>query len=175
VHVLLATDADWIVDEVTAALGDSDVRFTVCRDGRAVAGQVREAVPDLAILDLQVGSMGGMAVTMALRLDESAGVLPHVRVLMLLDRSADIHLARRSAAEGWLVKPLDSLRLRRAADAIVAGGSHTEGVEAGADPVDAMIPVPADDADGADGDTADAGSGGADETDPAEEEAATAG
>jgi DNA-binding response OmpR family regulator len=142
VHILLATDADWIVDEVTAALGGDDVHFTVCREGRAVAGQVAERVPDLAILDLQIGSMGGMAVTMSLRLDESAGLVEHVPVLMLLDRRADLHLARRSGAEGWLVKPLDALRLRRAADAIVSGGVHTEGLAPDAAPVDAMVPLP---------------------------------
>jgi len=65
VHILLATDADWIVDEVIAALGDDDVHFTVCREGRVVAAEVKQQVPDLAILDLQIGSMGGMAVTMA--------------------------------------------------------------------------------------------------------------
>ncbi len=141
-HILLATDADWIVDEVTAALGDDDVHFTVCREGRAVARQVNERMPDLAILDLQVGSMGGMAVTMALRLDESAGVVDHLPVLMLLDRRADLHLARRSGAEGWLIKPLDSLRLRRAVDAILGGGVYTEALAADAAPVDAMIPLP---------------------------------
>ena len=141
-HILLATDADWIVDEVTAALGDDDVHFTVCREGRVVARQVGERLPDLAILDLQVGSMGGMAVTMALRLDESAGMLDHVPVLMLLDRRADLHLARRSGAEGWLVKPLDALRLRRAVDAIAAGGVYTEGLAADAPPVDPMVPLP---------------------------------
>ena len=66
---------------------------------------------DIAIFDLQIGSMGGMAVTMSLRLDESAGGVPHVPVLMLLDRVADVHLARRSGADGWLVKPLDPLRV----------------------------------------------------------------
>lgn len=145
-HILLATDADWIVDEVTAALGDDDVHFTVCREGRAVAGQVSERLPDLAILDLQVGSMGGMAVTMSLRLDESAGVVDHVPVLMLLDRQADMHLARRSGAEGWLVKPLDALRLRRATDAILAGGAYTEGLAADAAPVTPMVPLPDSDA-----------------------------
>lgn len=73
--------------------------------------------------------MGGMAVTMSLRLDESAGTLEHVPVLMLLDRRADIHLARRSGAEGWIIKPLDSLRLRRAALAVAGGGRYTEGIE----------------------------------------------
>jgi CheY-like chemotaxis protein len=128
VHILLATDADWIVDEVTAALGGPETSFTVCREGRVVSDVVEQRTPDLAILDMQIGSMGGPAVTMALRLDESAGALPHVPVLMLLDRQVDLHLARRTGAEGWLVKPLDALRLSRAAAAIVGGGTYTEGV-----------------------------------------------
>jgi DNA-binding response OmpR family regulator len=142
VHILLATDADWVVDEITAALDGDDVRFTVCRDGRVVADQVAQRVPDLAIFDLQIGSMGGMAVTMSLRLDESAGALPHVPVLMLLDRAADLHLARRSGAEGWIIKPLDALRLRRAAEAVADGGTFTEGLPPDAPPVEAMIPLP---------------------------------
>jgi DNA-binding response OmpR family regulator len=127
VHILLATDADWIVDEVTAALGGPETSFTVCDEGRVVTEVVAERVPDVAVLDLQIGSMGGMAVTMDLRLDESSGALPHVRVLMLLDRVADVHLARRSGAEGWLIKPLDPLRLKRAVAAVSAGRTFTEG------------------------------------------------
>jgi DNA-binding response OmpR family regulator len=132
VHILLATDAPWIVDEVTAALGGPDTRFTICREGRAVAAVVRDDTPDLVIADLQIGTMGGIAVTMALRLDESVGMLPHVPVLMLLDRPADGFLARRSGAEGWLVKPLDALRLKRAVLAIGRGERYTEGVPAAA-------------------------------------------
>jgi len=139
VHILLATDADWIVDEVVNALGGTDDTFTVCRDGRVVADQVRDREPDLAVFDLQAGSMGGMAVTMSLRLDESSGALPHVPVIMLLDRAADVHLARRCGAEGWLIKPLDALRLKRAAKAVVNGGVYTEGVPVDAAPVESMI------------------------------------
>ena len=127
-HILLATDADWIVDEVTAALGGPDTSFTVCREGRLVSKLVAERAPDLAVLDLQVGSMGGMAIAMALRLDESGGTLPHVNVLMLLDRRADVYLAQRSSAEGWLIKPLDALRLKRAALAVLSGETYQEGV-----------------------------------------------
>ncbi len=138
-HILLATDADWIVDEVTNALGGPGDTFTVCREGRVVAEQVAEQTPDLAIFDLQIGSMGGMAVTMSLRLDESAGRLPHVPVLMLVDRRADLHLARRCGAEGWLIKPLDALRLKRAAKAIAEGGVYSEGLAADAEPVEPMV------------------------------------
>ena len=90
-HILLATDADWIVDEVSAALGGPDTSFTVCRDGRLVSRLVAERSPDVVIVDMQIGSMGAMAVVKALRLDESAGALPHVRVVMLLDRVADLY------------------------------------------------------------------------------------
>lgn len=142
VHLLIATDADWIVDEITAALGSDDTSFTVCREGRVVADEVEAKTPDLAIFDLQIGSMGGMAVTMSLRLDESAGRLPQVPVLMLLDRRADIHLARRCSADGWLIKPLDPLRLRRAADALLAGLRYTEGIESDDGvPLDPMINI----------------------------------
>jgi len=130
-----------LVAEITAALGGDDVSFVVCRDGRVVSDQVGERLPDLVVCDLQIGSMGGMAVTMALRLDESAGMLDHVPVLMLLDRAADLHLARRSGAEGWLVKPLDALRLSRAADALVSGGTYPEGLADDAKPVESMIPL----------------------------------
>jgi DNA-binding response OmpR family regulator len=133
VHVLIATDAQWVLDEVVAALGNASTTFTVTSDGREVASLVTSHAPDVAILDLQVGTMGGMAITMNLRLDHSKGNAPHVPVLMILDRDADIHLARRSGANGWIIKPLDSLRLRTAVNAVVAGGEYHEGVPQPAD------------------------------------------
>jgi two-component system nitrate/nitrite response regulator NarL len=93
-----------------------------------VSKAIKQRTPDLAVLDLQCGSMGAMAVTMDLRLDHSDGRAPSVPVLMLLDRVADVHLAKRSGAQGWLIKPLDSLRLRRAANAVAAGEVWHEGV-----------------------------------------------
>ena len=117
-----------MLDDIIAALGTPETSFTVCRDGRDVTLAVTQRTPDAAVLDLQVGSMGAMAVTMNLRLDESGGRLPHIPVVMLLDRIADVHLARRSGAEGWLVKPIDSLRLRRAVKEVCSGGVWHESV-----------------------------------------------
>ncbi len=118
-HILVATDADYVLNEVVAALGASDVSFTVVSDGRAVVQAAKARTPDLVVLDLQVGSMGGMATAMALRLDASAGLVQPVRILMLLDRAADIHLAKRSGADGYLVKPLSPLALKRVAREIL--------------------------------------------------------
>ena len=131
-RALLATDAPWLVDELVAALGGPDMSFTVVSEGREVAKVVAAndgATYDVGIFDLQIGSMGGMAVTMSLRLDESAGTVPRVPVVMLLDRFADVHLSRRSGADGWLVKPLDPLRIRRAVRAVTSGGTYREGFD----------------------------------------------
>ncbi|MDQ3293182.1 MAG: response regulator [Actinomycetota bacterium] len=129
--VLLATDADWIADDVEAALGgDHEVRRV--RRGVDVTGEVASSPPDLVVLDLQIGNMGGMATCLTLRLESGARRLPRLPLIMLLDRHADVFLARRSDADGWLVKPIDAFRLRRAATAVLAGGVWHEGVPAGA-------------------------------------------
>lgn len=125
-EVLIATDADWVYDEVEAALADEDTRVSRVRAGRDVLAAVGQEEPDLVVLDLQIGSMGGIAACLDLRHEEGAGRLGHVPVLMLLDRDADVHLARRSGAEGWLVKPLDAFRLRRAATELLEGRTWAE-------------------------------------------------
>ena len=123
--VLLATDADWIADDVEAALG-GDHRVLRVRRGSDVPGEVSRLRPGLVILDLQIGNMGGMATCMSLRLEAGAGRLPSVPILMLLDRADDEFLAKRSDADGWLVKPADAFRLRRAATALLDGGQWKE-------------------------------------------------
>jgi DNA-binding response OmpR family regulator len=102
--------------------------------GPEVVSFVAEESPDLVIVDMQMGNMGGMAVTLELRLQESYDAIDHIPVLMLLDRRPDVFLARRSGAEGWLVKPLDPLRLRRAVTALLHDGTF-------ADPSFSPVPV----------------------------------
>lgn len=101
--------------------------------GAAAVAAVEEQEPDLAILDFQIGNMGAIAVTLELRLEESADRLEHVPVLVLVDRRPDVFLARRSDADGWLVKPLDPIRVRKAVTALLAGGTYYD---------DSYLPVP---------------------------------
>jgi DNA-binding response OmpR family regulator len=127
--VLLATDADWIFDEVEAALSGPDLTVYRVRAGADVLPALDEVEPDLVILDLQIGNMGGMAACMAIRHEEAADRIPITAVLMLLDRAADTFLARRCEADGWLIKPLDAFRLAKAARILLDGQSYVEGAE----------------------------------------------
>jgi DNA-binding response OmpR family regulator len=122
--ILIASDAPWVHDEVRSVLAGGDTTVRAVRSGAEVRPTVQERRPDLVIVDMQIGNMGGMATCLDLRLEEGAGRVGHVPVLMLLDRRADVFLARRSGADGWLLKPLDPIRLRRAAGTLLRGGTY---------------------------------------------------
>ena len=125
--VLLATDADWVIEEVAAALSAPEITFRVVRSGHEVRPAVEASTPDLVILDFQIGNMGGMAACLDLRLESGMGRLPRVPVLMLADREADVFLARRSDADAWLVKPLNPLLLRRTAQELLQRDTASAG------------------------------------------------
>jgi DNA-binding response OmpR family regulator len=122
-EVLIATDAEAVFAEVEAALVDESTSIVRVRSGPAVAAAVAESTPDLVVLDMQIGNMGGIAACLHLRHEAGADRLPPVPVLMLLDRQVDVFLARRSGADGWVVKPLEAYSLRTVATAILAGES----------------------------------------------------
>ena len=131
--IVIASDAPLVRADVAAALGDPGTELIEVHTGFDVAPTVDEHEPDLVVVDMQMGNMGAMAVCMNLRLEASWDNLPTVPVLILLDRRADVFLARRAGAEGWVVKPLDPLRLRRAASALIDGGTYHD---------DSLQPVP---------------------------------
>ncbi len=122
-HVLLATDADSLAEEVFAALAREGTTVSRIRNGADVRPAVTELEPDLVVLDLQIGNMGGIAASIDLRLEAEAGRVPETRILMLLDRDADQWLARQAQADAELVKPITSLALRQAAEALLEDSS----------------------------------------------------
>jgi DNA-binding NarL/FixJ family response regulator len=124
--VLIATDADWIFEDVDAALSDEGTNVARVRAGRDVSAAVQRLQPSLVVLDLQIGNMGGIATALDLQQGFDTGEVPRVPILLLLDRPADVPIARRTGVEGWLVKPVDAFRLRRAARAIAAGETYFE-------------------------------------------------
>src|SRR5581483_10040973 len=118
--VVVASDAHWVRDHVRAALCGPGFELIEVERGRDVRAAVAEHEPALALVDLQIANMGGMAVSLDLRLGESGGRRPPVPILPRLDREAVRFLARRSTADAMLVKPIDAGTLRRTVKTLLA-------------------------------------------------------
>jgi DNA-binding response OmpR family regulator len=139
--IVAASDADWVRNHVRAALCGPGFEVIDVQRGPDVRKVVADRNPDLVIVDLQVANMGGMAISLDLRLEESGGRLPHVPILLLLDREADKFLARRSAADAMLVKPIDAGTLRRTVKNLLAAEELRKAAEA-VPPSDLMVETP---------------------------------
>ncbi len=122
--VLIASDSPSVVADVESAIGGRDTSIRVVGAGIDVLPAVLDRLPDLVVLDQQIGNMGAMACSLHLRLEESADRLEHIPILVLLDRRADVFLAKRSGADGWIMKPLDPIRMRKAAGVVLAGEEY---------------------------------------------------
>jgi len=127
--ILLATDAEWIYEEVDGALSSDTTALYRVHRGTDVMPAIGQVQPDLVILDMQIGNMGGMATCMDIRAGEDMDRLPITAVMMLLDRAPDVFLAKRCRADGWLIKPLDAFRINKAAEVLLSGYSYYEGVD----------------------------------------------
>ncbi|MBI5156878.1 MAG: response regulator [Acidimicrobiia bacterium] len=114
--VLVVADEPWVLDDVRAALGEARYRITAADDPRTIAATALASRPDVVVVDFQVGSMGGMAVTRSVRDAFSRTNDPAPPVILLLDRDADGFLAGRSGAAGWVRKPFAAADLRQVID-----------------------------------------------------------
>jgi DNA-binding response OmpR family regulator len=124
--VLLVSDLASLRRELETMLAGPDLLIEEAASGLEAIERVKRGEIDLVIVDLQVGAMGGMAITMELRNLESYGGADSVSVLMLLDRRPDVFLARRSGADGFVVKPLDPQRMRSAVRALLRGEGYDD-------------------------------------------------
>ncbi len=118
--VLVAADGAWVRDQVRHSLAGRDLEVLEVTRGEDVRLAVKDRHPDLVVLDMQIGNMGGVAVAIDLHLEGSAGRVPEVPILLLLDREHDRFLAKRAAADAELVKPVDPGTLRRTVKQLLA-------------------------------------------------------
>ncbi|HEY1739929.1 MAG TPA: response regulator, partial [Acidimicrobiia bacterium] len=101
--VLIAADAEWVRKQVRAAFVAPGQEVVEVTRGQEVRKAFAEHEPDLVILDMQIGNMGGVACAIDLRLEQSADRLPRATILLLLDRVADEFVAERADADATLV------------------------------------------------------------------------
>lgn len=109
---LVVADGSWVTNEVRATLSVGSWHIEEITDPRTVVDRLEESRVDAVIIDMQVGSAGGMAVVRWIRQATDPALRP--RTVLLLDRSADAFLARRAGADASVVKPFDASELRAA-------------------------------------------------------------
>ncbi len=114
--VLVVSDADWVANEVRSALSVGSWNIEDIDDSRAVTDRIASSPVDAVVVDMQVGSKGGMAVVRSIR--QTTDELTRPRTVMLLDRSADAFLARRAGADASVLKPINAHELRVALSSV---------------------------------------------------------
>lgn len=123
--VLVIADGSWVTNEVRSALSFGSWDIEELDDPRSVADRLGESRVDAVIVDMQVGSKGGMALIRAVR--QATDELSRPRTVLLMDRSADSFLARRAGADAAVLKPINAAELRVALGMVpVAHGGDEE-------------------------------------------------
>ena len=113
-NVLVVTDAVWVENDVRSSLTDRGTVINRIADPRMIIEAAQQYSPDVAVIDLQIASTGGMADVRALKAATDGGVIGPIRTVLLLDREADRFLAHRAGADMAVVKPFTAQELRAA-------------------------------------------------------------
>lgn len=91
--------------------------LAICGEGKAALTAIRELRPDVAILDLQLPDLSGVAVLQGLGEDCPTAVL----VLSASGESSDVLEAMKAGARGYLVKSASATELADAVERVAAG------------------------------------------------------
>jgi CheY-like chemotaxis protein len=125
--IIVASDTISVRREIVSVLDASEHEIYEATSGPEVIELAHELDQvDLVIADIQMSTMGAIAVCLELRLQASYDALDPIPFLVLLDRRPDVFQAKRSGADGWVIKPLDAIRVRRATAALLAGERYED-------------------------------------------------
>lgn len=114
-HLLLVEDEIYIRELVATLCEEMGVQVTAVADGAAGLRAARERTPDLALLDIVLPGLDGIALC---RLLKSAAPTAKVPVYMLSARvrETDRQAAEQAGADGYLDKPFRSGALQALID-----------------------------------------------------------
>lgn len=119
-RIIVIADEAWARNAVHAALTEPDFVLIDHADPTTAQELLDSASADAVVIDLQVASMGGMAVARELHQQAALNETTEVPVVLLLDRAADSFLAKRAGVAGWVVKPFTAHDLRTAIENAIA-------------------------------------------------------
>jgi DNA-binding response OmpR family regulator len=115
-RIIVIADEAWARNEVHAALTQPDYTLIDHSDPSTAPELLDVESPDAVVIDLQVASMGGMAIARELHQQAALNDKVEVPVVLLLDRAADSFLAKRSGVAAWVTKPFTAHDLRTAVE-----------------------------------------------------------
>lgn len=119
--MLLVADADWVRDSVASTIIDPGASLESVDDPEVAVERLGAHRYRVVLVDMQVGSMGGMAITRMFKQAMALGEVETTPVVLLLDRTADKFLARRAGADGFVVKPFTAQEFRSVVTAATGG------------------------------------------------------
>ena len=139
-RVVVIEDEAAILDVLEYNLRRAGFEVSAARDGGAGLAMVREAVPDVVLLDLMLPTMDGIEVCRALRADDSTRAIPVIMLTAKGDEEDVVH-GLEVGADDYVTKPFSTREvvarvqamMRRSRPAGSAAGDGGEEADSGAD------------------------------------------
>jgi NtrC-family two-component system response regulator AlgB len=124
VRILVIDDEESIRKMLRVCLEGAGYRVTLAANGEAGVAAAKRAPPDLALVDLRLGGMDGIAVTRALAQEAPSAAVIIMTAYATIDNAVD---AMRAGAADYLPKPFTPAQVLHAADkAVEAAGLRAE-------------------------------------------------
>ena len=111
-RILVADDSDPSRELIREILEMSDYEVIEAADGAEALKRIRETMPDLVLMDIQMPHLDGYDVLRHLRADEHLVRLPVV-ALTAYAMQGDRERVLEAGFDGYITKPVDIALLRR--------------------------------------------------------------
>jgi len=118
-HVVLIEDEPNIIEAISFLLRQDGWQVTTHSQGDGAPETVREAAPDLVILDVMLPGRSGFEVLQELRQDPGLGNLP-VLMLTAKGQARDREAAERYGASRYMTKPFSNTEMLAVVRELVA-------------------------------------------------------
>lgn len=127
IRVVIADDEAIVRDGLRTIIDLEDDLEVVAEaaDGAAAVAAVREARPDVALLDIQMPNLNGIEATR--QIVAGSPTPPRVLVLTTFDRNEYVYQAMKAGASGFLLKDVRRGQLTDAIRSVVAGDTLVAG------------------------------------------------
>jgi twitching motility two-component system response regulator PilH len=122
--ILVVDDDPECVQRARAVLEAEGFRVTTARDGDEALAKLRDAPPDLVLLDIIMPKRNGFQVCRALRAEPALQALP-VLFVSVKSQPSDRFWAQRVGADGFVAKPYDPAELVREVTALLQRADAT--------------------------------------------------